>query len=107
MSAPSCGDCAPGLDRGFVACIVNDLLDHKGEWRRLGAIHAPQMDCAERAKLIGKAVDCARRFGLVIQGHRQFGYRLVGWEQPKAYTRAAALACEAEAVDREAANALR
>lgn len=94
----------PTHDRGFTAHIVNDLLDHKGEWRLLGRLYAPDMLAFERADLVRKAVDCARRFGMVIEGDVRLGHRLTGWERPPLFTKPVQIVHEVEAVDRRASG---
>lgn len=87
-----------------MARCVNDLLDHKGEWRLLGREYAPDMLPFERADLVRRAVDCARRFGLVIEGDVILGHRLVCWERPF-NKKVKPIAAEAETIDCEASYA--
>jgi len=72
----------PRHDPCFQSRVVLDLLQHFGEWRPLGRILAPDWPSFERNKVVGEAVNRARRLGFVIEAKRGRGYRLTGFVMP-------------------------
>lgn len=76
----------PATDPHFYADVVNDLRDHRGEWRHSGRIVADsrggEVDCAYLASYTGKVVNIARSLGDIIEGDDVTGYRYLGWRKP-------------------------
>lgn len=86
MTEPSRGT-APALprhDRDFVDRCLWDLIVHAGQWRRLGRLYAAHVSSYERSSVVRDAVVSGRKCGLVIEGDRRRGYRLVGFRHPAA-----------------------
>jgi hypothetical protein len=69
------GSYNPRHDPDFPDILIGDLLRHFGEWRQLGQIYAADVWA------VRDVVEIGRRLGLVIEGDRQRGYRLVGFQR--------------------------
>lgn len=60
------------------AAVVNDLTDHRGQWRHPGQAVASmlgfEMDCDSLSRAVGYVIAEQRRLGAVIEGDPQLGY---------------------------------
>ena len=73
----------PRWDPTFVDRCLDDLTDHRGEWRRLGQLYAAKCPSFERCCAVRDAVDWGKKLGMVIEGDRSRGYRFVGHRHPE------------------------
>jgi len=67
----------------FVELVLNDLLEHRDEWRRLGRLYAPDCLAHDRSCVVRDAVFIGRRLGFVIEGDLNRGYRYLRWQRPR------------------------
>jgi hypothetical protein len=73
----------PRTDGEFVDRVLNDLLTHRGKWRRLTRLYVAESCLAhDRCNAVRDAVEVGRRLGLVIEGDRRRGYMFVRFERP-------------------------
>lgn len=72
----------PATDPHFYADVVNDLRDHRGEWRHSGRIVADSrggdVDCAYLAMYTRRVVEAMKHLGDVVEGDPALGYRYMG-----------------------------
>lgn len=73
----------PRHDPSFVRRCLEDLMQHYGEWRRLGALYAAGVESFDRCCIVREAVDRGRLVGFQIEGDRRRGYRLTGYVPPE------------------------
>jgi hypothetical protein len=74
----------PRTVRDFTDLVLNDLLQHRGQWRKLGSLYvAGSCLSHERCNAVRDAVDTGRKLGLVIDGDKRRGYRFVRFERPE------------------------
>lgn len=73
----------PRWDAGFIDRCLIDLMQHWGQWRRLGQLHAAEAPSFDRCCVVREAVDWGRRLGFAIEGDRQRGYRMTGFKHPE------------------------
>jgi hypothetical protein len=75
----------PFHDDAFCDDVVNDILEHRGEWRHPGRIvleaRGGECDATDLAIAVYKSVEAARRVGFVIHGDTIHGYRFVEWRR--------------------------
>lgn len=71
----------PTHDRTFPDRLVNDLIQHYGEWRKLASLYAWHVEIPDRYLLTREVIEGARRIGMVIEGDKQLGYRLTGFRR--------------------------
>ena len=75
----------PFHDESFCDAVVNDILEHRGEWRHPGRAileaRGGECDATDLAIAVYKAVEAARRVGFVIDGDTVHGYRFVEWHR--------------------------
>ena len=81
------GAVLPRHDAEFVDRCLVDLMQHYGQWRRLGQLYAAEVPSFDRACVVRDAVERGRRLGLQIEGDcrgwASRGYRLVGFCHPE------------------------
>lgn len=73
----------PRWDSDFVDRCLVDLMQHWGHWRRLGLLYAAKVPSFERCCAVREAVDWGKRLGMLIEGDRRRGYRIVGFKHPE------------------------
>lgn len=100
-------DVHPRCDADFIDRCLWDLIEHAGEWRRLGRLYCPSLESFERSWIIHDVVEWGRKCGMLIEGERGSGHRLVGFRHPAAVYRIKPGPKEAEAAQAEAAPQLR
>jgi hypothetical protein len=86
----------PRHDPTFPDRLVNDLIQHFGQWRNLGKLYAAHVESYERGCIVRDVIDAARRVGLIIEGDNRLGYRLTGYRGFRYIRTASALCWPAE-----------
>jgi hypothetical protein len=75
----------PFHDDAFCDAVVNDILEHRGEWRHPGRAilesRGGECDATDLAIAVYKSVEAARRVGFVIDGDTVRGYKFVEWRR--------------------------
>jgi hypothetical protein len=61
----------PRHDPEYADRLLNDLIEHRLEWRKLHRLYGGNCETVREAVALG------RRAGLVIEGDRRLGYRFV------------------------------
>jgi hypothetical protein len=65
----------PRHDAEYPDRLLNDLIGHKGSWRRLHVIYSGNHET------VREAIEIGRRIGLMIEGDRALGYRYTGFRR--------------------------
>lgn len=73
----------PRWDPTFVDRCLDDLTDHRGQWRRLGRLHAAECPSFDRCCAVRDAVDWGLKLGMIIEAERGRGYRFTGNRHPE------------------------